>query len=84
MVGIAEIDGQPPLFFCLQRVRLYPGKLPDQRGFAVIYMTGGRNDQLSGITGVRLGGRVAHVLGFYHESANSTWCPINLAECDCT
>ena len=55
MVGIAEIDGQPRSF-CLQRVRLYPGKLPDQRGFAVIDMTGGRNDQLPGITGVRLGG----------------------------
>ena len=84
MVGIAEIDGQPSLFFCLQSVRLYPGKLPDQRGFAVIDMTGGRNDQLPGITGVRLGRRVAHALGFYDESAKFTWCLINLAEYDCT
>ncbi len=70
IIGVAEIDGQPPLFFCLQRVCLYPGELPDQRGLAVVDMTGGSNDQLSGITGISLRRRVAHALDFDCGSAD--------------
>ena len=47
-VGEAEIDRNPALLFLLEAVGVLPGERLDQRGLAVIDMSGGADDGVSG------------------------------------
>ena len=46
-IGEAEIDRDPALLFFLQPIGVLPGERLDERGLAVIDMTGGTDDRVS-------------------------------------
>ena len=52
-VGEAEIDRNPALLFLLEAVGVLPGERLDQRGLAVIDVTGGADDGVGGGRGHR-------------------------------
>ena len=60
MIGITEVDRQPPVFFSLQGVSFDASQLPDQRRLAVIYMACGRDNELPGSGFELLNGGIVH------------------------